>query len=167
MELEKLHFRLHFRLVLSKLRKNSRFRFSKTGFFDKLKRNNPFGLLLFFLVFRTGIERRLLAACRWYAATAVALPAGKGFPYGSPDLLNIRIFIFSNSSGSTTSILPSPDGRNAKHCNFWRSQKKMRRGTTAAPPPEYSRTVLLSHSVHMQCSLESLTFRGFFMFCVI
>ena len=125
------------------------------------KRNNSFGLFLFFLVFRTGIERRLLAACRWYAATAVALPAGKGFPYGSPDLLNIRIFVFSNSSGSTTSILPSPDGRNAKHYNFWRSQKKMRRGTTAAPPPEYSRTVLLSHSVHMQCSLESLTFRGF------
>ena len=38
MELEKLHFRLYFRLVLSKLRKNSRFRFSKTGFFDKLTR---------------------------------------------------------------------------------------------------------------------------------
>ena len=71
------------------------------------------------------------------------------------------VVLIPNPSGSTTSILPSPDGRNARHCSFWRSQKKMRRGTTAALPPEYSRTVLLSHSVHMTQSLESKTFKGF------
>ena len=47
------------------------------------KRNNPKGLFLFFLVPRMGIERRLLATCRWHVATAVALPAGKRFLYGS------------------------------------------------------------------------------------
>jgi len=45
--------------------------------------------------------------------------------------------------GSTASILPSPDGRDALHRGFWQSQKKMRRGTKAAAPPEYSRTDLL------------------------
>ena len=53
------------------------------------------------------------------------------------------VWIFSrpvhgtNPSGSTTSILPSPDGRDAKHRSFWCSQKKMRSGTEAAAPPEY------------------------------
>ena len=59
------------------------------------------------------------------------------FPYGSPK--NPDIFMMSgffcasciepNPSGSITSILPSSDGRDAKHRSFWRSQKKMRRDT--------------------------------------
>ena len=52
-------------------------------------------------------------------------------------------YVGANPSGSTTSILPSPDGRDALHRGFWQSQKKMRRGTKAAAPPEYSRTDLL------------------------
>ena len=52
-------------------------------------------------------------------------------------------YVRANPSGSTTSILPSPDGRDALHRGFWQSQKKMRRGTKAAAPPEYSRTDLL------------------------
>ena len=46
--------------------------------------------------------------------------------------------------GSIASILPSADGRDATHRSFWRSQKKMRRDTEAALPPEYSRTPDLS-----------------------
>jgi len=46
--------------------------------------------------------------------------------------------------GSIASILPSTDGRDATHRSFWRSQKKMRRDTEAALPPEYSRTPDLS-----------------------
>ena len=50
----------------------------------------------------------------------------------------------AEEAGSITSILPPQDGRDAQHRSFWHSQKKMRRDTEAAQPPEYSRTPDLS-----------------------
>ena len=48
-------------------------------------------------------------------------------------------------AGSTASILPSPDGRDAQHRSFWHSQKKMRSGTEPTQSAEYSR--ILPHTV--------------------
>ena len=71
-------------------------------------------------------------------------------------------YVGVNPSGSTTSILPSSDGRDALHRGFWQSQKKMRRGTPPALPAEYSRAALFIDTRAQMARLETIHSDGFF-----
>ena len=72
-------------------------------------------------------------------------------PYGQPEILRQKtVAIFrrrwydnkANYAGFDHKHFAIVRWRDAWHRSFWQSQKKMRRDTEAAQPPEYSRTLL-------------------------
>ena len=62
-------------------------------------------------------------------------------------------------AGTTASILPSPDGRDAQHRSFGRSQKKMCSGTEPTQSAEYSR-ILPHHRAAIQTSYMQDSYIG-------